>query len=79
MLFKEDSMTALPCVGARGSVVAATETGLARTRRTIAKDIIFFKSHANNKFGTFEHKSIRQAETMSNVKLRLQRRMNYRR
>jgi len=74
-------MTALPCVcvGARGSVVAATETGLARTRRMIAKDTIFFKSHAKNKFGTFENKSIRQDETMTNVKLRLQYGMNYRR
>jgi hypothetical protein len=72
-------MTALPCVGAGGSVAAATETGLARTRRMIAKDIIFFKSHAKNKFGTFEHKSVRQAEAMSSVKLRLQCGMNYRR
>ena len=45
----------------------------------IAKDTIVFKSHANNKFGTFENKSIRQAEAMTNVKLRLQCGMNYRR
>ena len=79
MLFKEDNMTALPCVGGWGRVVAATDTGLARTRRMIVKDTIFFKSHAKNKFGTFEHKSICQTEPMSNVKHRSQYDINYRR
>ena len=49
-------------------MAAATDTGLTRTRRMIAKDMIAFKSHTKNKFQKFENKSIHPTETMSNVK-----------